>query len=1073
MAITESKFKSIEELQAARIKLVKELKAQDFLTGMKNQLTKLYTASGHFIFELLQNAEDVYATSVTFKLEKNRLLFEHNGTRAFNLNDIDSITNYGNSTKLDNGNSIGKFGIGFKSVFEYTSSPEIHSVDYHFNIEDFFIPKIIKTYEKYDNTKTLIILPFNNVQKNEIKCYDEINASLNELKPTDLLFLRNITQIDCIIDTKTITIKRIDTYKENNSPDNICKISREEKEENAILFENNNTKEQSFYKRFFKTITILDDKGKDKEITISIAFLMNYVKDDSKWKIQPIFREGTNTPDGRIFAYFPCNAEERNFCFHIHAPFALKADREGLREEEANKIVIGELGSLLCESMKELKKDGLVDLDLYKALPNTKDDKYLWQYEIIQSKIIDFFINNPYILMKDGTYQDGKNKLIGFRNIQELLSDDDLAMISSSDQKKFWVKNPMKNQRDYNFLTSLGIREYNIIDFLKKLLEIKSSCNEQYVDIIKSFAKRDIKWFVKLYSLMDYSWNYSLDHQTQDEIKSLKLCYCNNNKIYPFNECYLSLSNDILNFDSNTFSFQYINQGCFKNSESDLYIFFENKLGIQSYGIRDFTSNICEKYQEKIDKKIEDILLFLELYKKDDYILSIISKYKILCSDNNEWEAPTSFYVPEEINDTTVKNISIYYDFYNTKTQNKLFKLNPEYRKLFNKEEELDNFYIFLAKLNCKTNFPVKEASCHNNPNWTKIYSEAPDKEYPSSRGANYDYSIPYFDEFLSRPSNEAVFELLSSALINMKKDYCQCLYSPGRKYPPKKYPSQIAHSLSNAKWFIQAENGKYFFVKPEEADESKTPSKYKPLIEDNTFKLWLKEINFGTQVFLKNKEYEKENNFLSSIGFDANSIGILRKFSKSDISEKVKEEILNNINSYLQSCLTEGIYQDDALDIDHLKEKSKEAFHAADDMEYENCTRHIRIKNPEKALAEPFLRQVCTNSHGDILCQICRNHLPFKKPDGKEYFEKVQLFPNFLIKKELRQNYIALCPVCSAKIKVFFHNDDKRRDLYDKIRFSSDNTTCFNITLDRDYQIVFSDRHIIELKQMIEESAK
>ena len=75
----ECKYKTIEELQLRRSSWVTDTKEQNMFDGIKDTLTKLYTSSGHFIFELLQNAEDVSATSVTFNLVHDRLIFEHNG----------------------------------------------------------------------------------------------------------------------------------------------------------------------------------------------------------------------------------------------------------------------------------------------------------------------------------------------------------------------------------------------------------------------------------------------------------------------------------------------------------------------------------------------------------------------------------------------------------------------------------------------------------------------------------------------------------------------------------------------------------------------------------------------------------------------------------------------------------------------------------------------------------------------------------------------------------------------------------------------------------------------------------
>ena len=301
--------------------------------------------------------------------------------------------------------------------------------------------------------------------------------------------------------------------------------------------------------------------------------------------------------------------------------------------------------------------------------------------------------------------------------------------------------------------------------------------------------------------------------------------------------------------------------------------------------------------------------------------------------------------------------------------------------------------------------------------------------------------------------------------------DFIKCTYSPAQKYQPKKYASQITCSLRAAKWFIQEDNGKTYFVKPEDANKSKIPSKYKELISSYPLAYWLREMNFGVQEEIKNEQFEKENDIISSVvGLNDNSIGILRQFNKSDLSSEVKEEILNNINQYLQSCLSESMYRENDFDIDRLNEKSEEAYNNANDMEYEDRKRSVRVIDPEKALAEPFLRQVCVNDDGDILCQICRNHLPFKKPDGQEYFEKIQLFPKSLIKKELRVNYIACCPVCSAKMKVYYsHNPESQKNLFKQISYSQESIVTFPVQLDKEADITFANEHIARLRKMIE----
>ena len=132
-AISKTERKLFENLHIARVK-VNEVFNQKAFRGVKPNVVDKYAETAHFIYELLQNADDANATEVTIILIDDRLLFKHNGTKHFNIaseeddrvGDINSITGIGNSSKENTQNKIGKFGVGFKAVFQYTDTPEIY-----------------------------------------------------------------------------------------------------------------------------------------------------------------------------------------------------------------------------------------------------------------------------------------------------------------------------------------------------------------------------------------------------------------------------------------------------------------------------------------------------------------------------------------------------------------------------------------------------------------------------------------------------------------------------------------------------------------------------------------------------------------------------------------------------------------------------------------------------------------------------------------------------------------------------------------------------------------------------------
>lgn len=153
----------LAELTNKRKKWVEANRENGFEEGITNLLTDLYPENAHFIYELLQNAEDTQADAVRFTLSKEDIRFEHNGKRLFNLKDVESITSIGVSTKRNDPTNIGKFGGGFKAVFAYTNTPEIHSGNFQFAINNLVVPESLPNTVK--DTATAFIFAFNNPKK--------------------------------------------------------------------------------------------------------------------------------------------------------------------------------------------------------------------------------------------------------------------------------------------------------------------------------------------------------------------------------------------------------------------------------------------------------------------------------------------------------------------------------------------------------------------------------------------------------------------------------------------------------------------------------------------------------------------------------------------------------------------------------------------------------------------------------------------------------------------------------------------------------------------------------------------
>ncbi|RFU27756.1 hypothetical protein B7463_g8577, partial [Scytalidium lignicola] len=117
---------------------------QRLTTALKN-ICRDYPAGGTVLRELLQNADDAGATAVKFVLDEdthptdtliNSHLAQYQGpallaynNAKFTDDDFSNLSHIGDSLKLQDGLTTGKFGRGFNSVYNWTDSPSIISRD--------------------------------------------------------------------------------------------------------------------------------------------------------------------------------------------------------------------------------------------------------------------------------------------------------------------------------------------------------------------------------------------------------------------------------------------------------------------------------------------------------------------------------------------------------------------------------------------------------------------------------------------------------------------------------------------------------------------------------------------------------------------------------------------------------------------------------------------------------------------------------------------------------------------------------------------------------------------------------
>lgn len=314
---------------------------QPFMSGIKNSVVEKYSDQAHFIYELLQNADDAHATTARFILEPTRLIFAHNGTRQFSvsdpanegcdsetgkLGDINAITSIANSNKTEA--SIGKFGVGFKSVFQYTSTPHIYDPNFHFKIERFIVPiQLDKDFPARHPDETLFVFPFDHPKRDAVAAYEDISDKLRSLS-FPLLFLSDLKNIEFeFSDVIGLYDKNI---KKTYSFDDITA-------EYICLTQNNG---DDLYDENLWLFSRLDDYQR----RCSVGFFL-----DEHGHLRPV--------NETAFCFFPTK-EVTGLNFIFHAPFLLTDSREGIRAgvPHNDKMVklLADLAAIAIIHLKEI-----------------------------------------------------------------------------------------------------------------------------------------------------------------------------------------------------------------------------------------------------------------------------------------------------------------------------------------------------------------------------------------------------------------------------------------------------------------------------------------------------------------------------------------------------------------------------------------------------------------------------------------------------------------------------------------------------------------------------------------------
>ncbi len=439
---------------------------------------QLYSDRSHFVYELLQNAEDAlerhfrqnpdntFPCNVQFRLFQNRLEFRHFG-EPFNEDDVRGISDVLKGTKKEDFAQIGKFGIGFKSVYAFTASPQIHSGEESFVVKRYIRPEAIKPDISMSDGETVFNFPFNHKVLSADYAFHLIFDKLRGLGPRVLLFLRRINEIEWSVEPDGETgqyQKEVRRYEKARRVTVIGQKNGQDEEENWLVFE--------------RPVPVPDGSY---QVRVELGFR---IETGTKEKTESI----TRIKDARLVVYFPTEKYTR-FGFLIQGPYRTNPSRDNIPEDdEWNKTLVEETAKLVCDSLLDFKKMGLLSVPLLEAMPIRMEDfPENSMFYPIASRVREALMNEALLPADDGIFVVAQNaKLARGAELKELLNKDRLRSLFQSDDEIKWLAGTITPDLRTYLLTELDIEEITPDGFARR---ISSMFLEQQSD----------KWMILMY----------------------------------------------------------------------------------------------------------------------------------------------------------------------------------------------------------------------------------------------------------------------------------------------------------------------------------------------------------------------------------------------------------------------------------------------------------------------------------------------------------------------------------------------------------------------------------------------
>lgn len=1034
----------IRDLEGKRIRLVEA--QQENGVNLDALVDFLYPDTAHLIFELLQNAEDAEATSALFELSDTKLSLTHNG-RPFCYEDIDNITNYFKSAKYEEEDKIGRFGIGFKSVFGCTETPRIYSDTVAFEIVDRIVPRPIPRCDssiRISSRQTVIELPFNTTMKTIDKVREEIRLGLEGMSVMSVLHLESITSIEWRTDAADPG-----SLVRTELGDGVVQVrarrSTGEERRCFLRFREPYAEGSSMH---LDVVFELEEKERAQgALQVEDEVLAD------RFRIVPAGR-------GRVAVFFPAAKETSNLRFHLHAPFIPELSRASIKDHPDNHALIARLTKLVAKSLPTIRDLGFLNREFLGVLPNSKDS-LSETYKPFHETVVRAMSKEPLVPMQGGGYGPATRLLQGRANIKRLLGVEDIHFLMSGWDAPYPCS-PRTNRStepssNYQGWAVAATQRHNNVDrFLRDLridvFDIRyvvPPASKEHTEIGQWLATHDAPWHRAYYASIDRYWDGS--RGAYDGLRKLPVVRTQSGEYRRASACRFANDGDnapegVAIADPDTYSGS-------KGAKTGL-----ERLGVREIDDESKAMGILDKYYSESghpptwDEHRNHVETFIGLVQEGRVPANTFGKSRLLQDRSEDLLRPGQLYAGKEYPDASA---APYYRHLERRARYLLRGAQVRY-ELHQQYREIPGFTQFARHIGVCYRIPIKETSCHKNPDWKHLQSGG--GERVTDLGIDHDWQIRHLDHMLQQLNQTKRWAVERKdlartihAALDETRDHTWpppwhvwdekdvsgklvAVYRRNGRAGLRTAPSQLVFTLRKYAWVPQEhEPDGVIFVRPREARPGRLPQGF---AFDSGW-AWIKAIEFG-------EEHREADRKIAPEKLDQEAKASEREAKAKDLgfkSLKAVEEAQwfaelpegerNEIREQYTAKRRPQPEFERPRNPDRRRKMAKEQAEEAPSRQTEPRKRHV--VEGEASLKEEARTKLRANyeEHAHVsLCQVigCQDR-SFKYKSGDWYFEAVRFLG---LDKMVAADYLALCPRHAA---MFQHANESKNGLKEEFQ--------------------------------------